>query len=219
MPRLRPPRAAFLQALKVLLAKAGVLRPGPGSPYAWKPVSSGYEYTSVLPNWRDRHAFSREAMQGAAPLLYRDEGRHTRPRWLPQDTAHVYIDVSGSMSEALPWLAAAMDPLQRRGLCRLYAFSTIVDPVKKGALADGKVKSTGGTDIRCVCKHMLGFPKNLTPRKVVILTDGMTGTPTKADADALKARRVCVHVGVVEGGTHEDLASFAKSMETLPNFK
>jgi len=61
--------------------------------------------------------------------------------------------------------------------------------------------------------------KNLALRKVVILTDGATGEPDKADFEKLKRLGVCFHVGLVEGGTDKDLYSFAKSIKNLPSFK
>jgi len=218
LPQSRNPRAAFLHALKGLLAKAGVLHPGPGAPRAREQRMSSYAYSSVLPNWRDRQAFSRMVLYGVAPILYANKGQHPRPRWISQ-VAHIYVDVSGSMANALPWLVGALDPLQRRGACRLYAFSTVVDPIKPGALIGGLIKNTLGTNIHCVCDHILSFRKTETPRQVVLLTDGATGQPAQAEIDALKARHICIHAGVVEGGTHEDLALFAQSIEDLPAFQ
>jgi hypothetical protein len=217
LPKPRSPRTEFLVALKRLLSKVGVLRPGAGAAYAWKRLSSAQEFSSVLPNWRDRHAFSREALNGDAPLDYKDEVHRPRPRWTPQNQSHVYIDVSGSMAECLPWLVAALDSLQRRGVCRLFAFSTVVDPVRKGALAEGRVRTTLGTNIACVFEHLLGLPPGNTPRRAVILTDGYTGTPAEEMAQGVKKRGCELHVGLVGPiADEETLSPYAKVMERLP---
>lgn len=217
MPAPRPPRAEFLEALKRLLGKAGVLRPEPGSPYAWKRVKCGLETTAVLPNWRDRHAYSREALMDSAPLLYHSEVAVSRPRWRPREFAHVYIDVSGSMSKNLPWLAGALDSLQRQGACRLYAFSTIVAPIIRGRLLNTKISNTFGTDINCVYEHALGLPGSQCPRRAVVITDGMTGKPKNMLVDAWARKQIMLYAGLVGDCDSSDLKGYAVQMEMLPD--
>lgn len=217
MPKPRNPRAEFLAALRRLLDRAGVLRPGPGTPYAWQRVSFGQERSSVLPDWRDRHAHSREALMDCAPLLYRNEVNVSRLRWRPRHVAHVYLDISGSMNEHLPWLAGALEPLQRRGLCRLYAFSTVVAEVRRGGLLQDRIANTFGTDIRCVYDHFLGLPRQRKPQRVVVLTDGLTGKPNPNQVTEARGHKVSVSVGLVGGGCAADLQECAASIESLPS--
>lgn len=217
MPKPRNPRSEFMVALKRLLDKAGVLRPELGSPYAWKRVSCPLETTTVLPDWRDRHAHSRAALTDFAPLFYRTEVATNRRRWQPRHVAHVYIDVSGSMNDHLPWLAGALEPLQRRGLCRLYAFSTVVDEVRRGGLLNDKLMNTFGTNIHCVYSHLLALPWQKTPRRIVFLTDGDTGAPTAEMASELERRGSKVHVGLVgQVVNRETLRPYVESLEDLP---
>jgi len=131
--------------------------------------------------------------------------------------AHVYIDVSGSMDDCLPWLVEAMAPLHQKGLCRLYAFSTVVDEVSRGDIRRQRIKNTFGTDINCVYRHLLTLPKARSPRKVVVLTDGCTGNPESGLAKAWQERKVDLYVGLVGENWACDLRPYAKRMENLPD--
>lgn len=217
MPKPKNPRDEFVAALKRLFDKAGILRPEPASPYAWKRVPSALETTTVLPDWRDRHAHSRAALTDFAPLFYRSEVLVHRLRWQPRHVAHVYIDISGSMNGHLSWLAGALEPLQRQGVCRLYAFSTVVDEVRRGGLLKDKLMNTFGTNIHCVYAHLLALPLSRLPRKVVILTDGGTGEPSEEMSREVTKKGVLIHVGLVGRCVGRDaLRPYVKSMEDLP---
>lgn len=219
IPKPRSPRAEFVAALRRLLDKTGVLRPEPNSPYAWKRMAGAIETATVVPDWRDRHAHSRAALLDSPPLLYRSEVSLVRPRWRPRHTAHVYLDVSGSMSDELPWLAGALAPLERRGLCRLYAFSTIVAEVRRGRLLKDRIQNTFGTNISCVYTHFLGFPPPRTPRRVVILTDGFTGEPAKRQAAEAARRKVRLCIGLVGTSSATDLERHAFTVQRLPSLE
>lgn len=219
MPKPKLPRGEFLKALHRLLSRAQVLQPPAGSPYGWKRVMCVQDAMTVLPNLRDRHAHSREALLGEMPVLYRCSVDHSRLRWSPQNMTHIYADVSGSMSDILPWLWAALEPLHRRGICRVYAFSTIVDTVRRGALASGKFKNTGGTDINCVYEHLLKIPARRAPNRLVVLTDGWTGVPRQDLAAEFKKRRTKLYVGLVGAVDAQTLRPYAELMERLPDPK
>jgi len=217
MPKPKSPRAKFLEALKRLLQKAGILHPTYGTAYAWKKMPTIQEYFTVIPNWRDRQIHSKEILLGQTPVLYKTEIPTIRPRWSPQNVAHVYLDVSGSMEDALPWLVGAINPLQRKGLCRIYAFSTIVDEIKPGRFLTGQVKNTYGTDINCVYEHLIKFSKQKTPQRVVVLTDGYTGIPKANLLKEWNDRKVELYVGLVGNQTSSFLQPYAKMMERMPN--
>ena len=133
--------------------------------------------TSVCPDIKDRLAYGRQVLWGKPPVLFSTSVNCPRLRLIPREAAHVYLDVSGSMDAELPWLGAALDPLERRGAIRLYAFSTIVSKVPPGGLFKDKIKNTYGTDINCVLRHLAELPKHKFPRQVVVLTDGYVGVP------------------------------------------
>ena len=129
----------------------------------------------------------------------------------------MYIDISGSMSDHLPWLGGALDPLQRRGLCRLYAFSTVVAEVRRGGLLKDELANTFGTSIGCVDDHMLALPARETPRKVVVLTDGMVGCPSEMQIQAVKDQHIRVLVGLIGDSERTDLVDWAIHVESLPS--
>ena len=123
------------------------------------------------------------------------------------------------MSGSLPWLTAALSPLHRKHLCLLFAFSTVVDEIKPGRLDKDQIKNTYGTDIDCVYEHLLSLPKARTPHKVVLLTDGYTGTPKPELDQALRGRKVQIFLGLVGGSVYNQMAAFAEYTETLPEPK
>ncbi|MBM4368022.1 MAG: hypothetical protein FJ102_17550 [Deltaproteobacteria bacterium] len=137
-----------------------------------------------------------------------------RPR--PAPVAHAYLDVSGSMSAALPALAAVLAPLHRAGTLKLFVFSTVIDEVRPGDLGRQELRNTGGTDIACVLAHLAALPPRRRPRRTVIVTDGWVGqVPPTAFSD--------LHVELFVGlwrepgmATTNDLAAAARHVEQLP---
>jgi hypothetical protein len=218
MPKPKLPRTKFLIALRKLFDKAGVLRPDYCTPYAWKRVQYGQKISTYIPNWRDRRAPAKEILFGDSPFLYKAEMKQHRLRWTPRNVAHVYVDVSGSMNAELPWLAGALDPLHRQGLIRLYAFSTVVDEVRRGTLLSGKIKYTSGTDINCVYNYVLSLSPQIMPRKVVLLTDGYTGIPRGELHSQLIQKRIDLYVGIIEGSPNV-LSAVAKHLEVMPKLR
>ena len=61
-------------------------------------------------NLHDRMVESRREIYGEEPLFFTGVP-NPRMRWSARDVTHVYIDVSGSMPEQVPWLAGAVAPL------------------------------------------------------------------------------------------------------------
>ena len=215
LPPARTPRADFLVALRRLLDRAGVFQPKASSPRSWQMTDCVREASTVVPDWQDRHACAREALMGHAPVFYSVGRPSRRPRWQPRPQAHVYLDVSGSMVNELPWLVGALAPLLRRGAVRLYVFSTVVDEVKGARLAAAVLANTGGTDIDCVYRHVLGLPRPRTPRRVVVLTDGYTGAPGTELLVGWERRGIQLFVGLVASGWNT-LRPHATHIERLP---
>ncbi len=208
-----------MKALLQLLHKASVLPASPQTPYAWKRRPSSQSSQTAVYDFHDRTIESRSELYGEAPLLFTTEIGSSRLRWTPRDVTHIYIDVSGSMGAELPWLVGALEPLNRRGLCRLYAFSTVVDTVHCSNGFKKKLANTYGTDINCVFNHLLSFPKATTPGKAVILTDGYTGTPNGELIKEVNQRRVKFYAGLVGEHPSFELQPFVKVIEHLPAFR
>lgn len=216
VPRASVPRAAFLASLRLLLMRAGILTPGRRGAYGWKRQQRMERCETVLPNWRDRRAAGWEELTGEPPLLYNVETPRLLPRWSPGGTAHVYLDISGSMGSELPMIARALDGLEKAGLCKLFVFSTVVDTVQKGRLLTQKLSNTYGTDANCVFEHALSLPETERPSKIVMVTDGYTGYPNAALAAQVKSLNMKLYVGLVGFSYRLHLEQHAQYIQALP---
>jgi hypothetical protein len=101
---------------------------------------------------------------------------------------HVYADVSGSMSGFKDALYGAILDSQEFVHPVLHLFSTKVSDISLSELRQGRVRSTGGTDIACVARHMA---KNGV-RRACILTDGWVGKPLGRNRKTLLESRLVV---------------------------
>lgn len=129
---------------------------------------------------------------GAGPIMHshQTEHRKTIPRG---ERVHVYMDVSGSMSQLIPPLYAAIRDCSECVFPKVHLFSTIVSDVTLQELASGKVNSTGGTSISCVVAHMQAHKV----RRAVVVTDGLVGIASAAELSVLSS----VFVGVALAGS------------------
>jgi hypothetical protein len=179
-----------------------------------KSLIPGLSGTSVLPNARDRLAPARR-MMGAPNTLWSQQGSvKARVPETPSKT-HVYLDVSGSMAEVLPYLLGLVLPYVAGGQAEIYQFSTIVEPLPFARLQRGRLQTTGGTDINCVLEHLL----NAAPlvHRVLLLTDGATGAPADDYANRLRDENVRVYVVLpAENAWEEDLRDISSFMTILP---
>jgi len=110
----------------------------------------------------DRRAFVRSLW---APFL--PEAGWTTSRNIPDGTAQVYLDVSGSMYAEMPLIVALLGRLSRYIRRPFWAFSDIVAPavIENGQL---KAETSGGTTMSCVLEHLA-----LTrPASAIVVTDG-----------------------------------------------
>ena len=199
----RPPGArAQLRTLLARIARRspnerGVRRIAPGPIVVETPVPAPERRATVL------------RALGATPLLFRAETSAPRP--LPShERVHVYVDVSGSMSGIEGPLYGAVLDCQAFVDRRIHLFSTEVADVTPAQLRAGIVHSTGGTDLRCVTRHMARH----RIRHAVLLTDGFVGRPDPAGAKQLRASRI----GVGYAGPHadeRDLAPYAHASVRL----
>ncbi len=138
----------------------------------------------VVPGSGRREAFLQAAgvwpvfFESAMPARVDDEQR-----------VHVYIDVSGSTSEAQPVLYGLVVHLGELVGQPVYLFSNTVAPVSLKELRDGKRKSTGGTDFDCIVNHAV---RNRF-RKVLVVTDGYGGLEPQSHVK-LRRERVRVYL-------------------------
>ena len=134
----------------------------------------------------DRRAIVQRSL-GLQPMLYRSSIDHTRRR-RTGEKVHVYLDVSGSIGNlARPLYGAVLD-CRRFVHDRVHLFSTEIADVTLAELRRGKISSTGGTDIRCVARHM----EENGIRRAVIITDGFVGEPRGAHLNTLRRAKVSV---------------------------
>ena len=168
---------------------------------------------TVLPQACDRRIPAWRALHGAWPLIYRGSVQETRIQPVPRPVAHVYLDISGSMSNTLPKLASALQRPHRLGLLRLFVFSTIVGEVEPRNLTC-KLPNTFGTDINCVLEHLDGITASKRPRRVVVVTDGWVGKPAEALAERLS--RVRFFAAIAGNDPGEDLKKLNARIIRLP---
>ncbi len=211
-------QSQFLRALDRLLRKAGVLKSAASCPTrAWKNSEREREQWTVLPQLRDRRSAAWAQLTGTRPVFYQAQTIQRRRTLEPQSVAHVYFDISGSMTELLPLLGQALDRPHRQGLARLHAFSTVVAAVDpRRPLAKQPLRNTCGTDINCVLRDLASLKLRETPRRVLLLTDGYTGQPCHELMKELERRHVQFFVGLVGNSVSEELKPFAKLIERLP---
>ena len=146
---------------------------------------------------------------GAEPLLHVSptQWRHTVRSG---ERVHVYLDVSGSMDAVKGPLYGAVLDCAAFVHPRVHLFSTKVADVSLAELRKGVCKSTGGTDIGCVARHM---QINQVTRALLV-TDGWVGTPRGEQHQTLKRARLAVaYLGSNLNRT--DLQAVAKHTATL----
>jgi hypothetical protein len=170
------------------------------------------EVCTPRPQASDRRALLQRTM-GAEPLWWRGVCHQRGRQMAGRVTA--YLDVSGSMA---PWLPILLDALtDAAALVRwpLFGFSTQVHPVTRAELAAGRYRSTGGTDIACVARHIV---EARVPRAIIV-TDGDVQEVPAALLDALRRRRPRVRVGIPAGCDGSFCAPLGWPIVPLPALK
>ena len=147
----------------------------------------------------DRRAMTSRAL-GITPLLYRSVSPATQRR-PDQDRVHIYVDVSGSMEDLKGARYGAVLDCEARVHPKVHLCATAVAEVSPAQLRAGVCRSTGGTDIRCVTKHMARHKV----RRAVLLTDGYVGSAGPVGAAVLSQARI----GVAYTGRQTDEQALA----------
>ena len=214
---LRPtdkPGSAFRKAFEGALRKCGIhVGRGPAV-YRRQVTNSLRSVETVLPNARDRRIPALRSFLGHAPLFYRSELSERRPRPLRVPIVHLYLDVSGSMTECLLYLSAACRQPFKRGELKIFAFSTVVSELKGHDLSKAPMQNTWGTDINAVLGHITGIPARRRPKVILIATDGYVGRGRRNLIARLSHTRVVV--ALTDSGHAADLQPWAHEMIKLP---
>lgn len=197
------PAARVLASLRRALLGAATRRtPGPAH------GSRVIQVQDVVPNAADRRAAVLWS-SGFQPLLYWRPARSKSGR---SGRARVYLDVSGSMAAYVPFLYGALVALGRHVERDVFLFSTLVSPVSLQELHQGRVVTTGGTDVGCVIEHALTH----RVRKVLLVTDGYVGLPTAAHETAIRRAGLEIRVALTPGGWRADLDAVSARIDELP---
>ncbi len=123
-----------------------------------------------IPHWNRRSVVL--GALGGRQLLHRQTIETSRMA-TAGDRVHVYVDVSGSVTELSGLLYGAVLCCSSLVHPIVHLFSTKVVDVTLQQLRNGECVSTKGTSIDCVAEHM----EQHRVRRAVIVTDGVVGTP------------------------------------------
>jgi hypothetical protein len=202
-------RRAFANVLRIALGRdAGEHRIKQRSPI------SGMVGRGVLPNPRDRLIHARK-MLGAPTTLWEQQGTYKARVPETKVRAHVYLDVSGSMSDVLPYLLNLIAPYVANGKANVFQFSTEVEALPLRSLQKGLVRSTGGTQIHCVMEHLAENREHV--RRVLLLTDGYTGLPAPDHIRMIREDGTKIHLVLPSESPYEDdLSMISSSVTILP---
>jgi hypothetical protein len=115
-------------------------------------------------------------------------------------SAHVYLDVSGSMNAEMPLIVALLGRLTPYIRRPFWAFSNVVAParIEQGRLI---ADTTGGTSMRCVLDHVA----RTKPRAAIVVTDGYIEAVSPTQVAATAGTRL--HVIITRDGSDTLLRS------------
>ena len=198
------------RALRALVRRAAFDRGDAAVHLEW-----GTRDVTVVHRMHDRRAACRihaaRALGAPAPMLFAGEIAVRRPQPLG---LIIYVDVSGSMHDLLPYLRSALHSLRHDVKPSLYWFSTKVVAAMKGDVEHGRVPSTGGTEVASVLRHAVQTLPEGAP--ALVLTDGYLETVHSIAIAQLKKRRNAIHLGVIGGGPLLSDAKWVTSSTRLP---
>ena len=146
---------------------------------------------------------------GFTPLLY-PQTLESSKRIPVGERVHIYVDVSGSVDNIKGAIYGAVLDCERWVFPEIHLFSTEIHDVTPTQLRQGKCKSTGGTDIDCVLRHM----EARKVRRALLLTDGYVGEPKGSARDYL--RKVQLAVAYTKFHSSKDLHDYTKVSDVLP---
>ncbi|MDY6953493.1 MAG: hypothetical protein SWE60_18450 [Thermodesulfobacteriota bacterium] len=131
-----------------------------------------------------------------------------RPSSTKRGGLAIYLDVSGSVTEALPRILGILLPL-KNCIKSIFQFSNQTVEVSFADLMEGKIMTTGGTDFNCVAESIL--EKDLD--KAVIITDGSASLNGEM-ASKLEEQKPAILTIIVDG--KESCPDFEPFGEVVP---
>ena len=146
---------------------------------------------------------------GLTPLLFQ-QALEEHKRVPVGERVHIYVDVSGSVSNIKGAIYGAVLDCEPWVFPEIHLFSTEVHDVSPYQLRRGVCKTTGGTDIDCVLKHM----REKKVKRALLLTDGFVGEPKGVLKTYLK--KVQLGVAYTQAHSARDLLAFTKVSAVLP---
>jgi hypothetical protein len=209
-------RRKFTSAVQSLLRSAGMHPRSRGRRARMQRVPVERVSETVVPQSSDRRAHALTRLWGQPPIFWKETVHEITARPRPREIAHVYLDVSGSMTSVLPALVRALEKPHREGLCRTFGFSCIVDEIPPGKLSGACLDNNWGTSLDAVLHHLLQIPFARRPRHVVVFTDGWVGKPDSGMVKGLLDGGLRMHVGIVNGNGGSDFASLTQNIKQLP---
>jgi|TARA_Y100000034_G_C6908043_1_gene422025 hypothetical protein len=134
----------------------------------YRPTESLLPYPTIP----DRKA-SVLSILGQSPIFFKGNIIKSTPTHVGK--VHIYLDVSGSMEEYLEVIFGSLIPLRQYLHPIVHCFSTEVHDHSIKEVLSGRYKSTFGTHIDCVLKHIEQKKIN----KAMVITDGYVGEPSE----------------------------------------
>jgi hypothetical protein len=115
---------------------------------------------------------------------------------------NVYIDVSYSCSNYIPWMYGCILDLTRIADVNCFLFSTSVIPISLKEIEKGTVSTYGGTSFDCIVEHSI-LPRNIKEvSKAVIFTDGYADI-SQHNIDLVKDKGI-QYIGALISHYHKD---------------
>ena len=158
----------------------------PVKPYRHKRATYAERMVAFAPSRRELFLLA----GGCTPAFYdvRVVGRGVR-----EDGVHLYVDVSGSVMEILPFIYSLLGDIKDELACdRVFLFSTGVREVPLGEFLKGKVITGFGTDFDCVMDHA----RSNQARRILMITDGY-GNLSQRSLDWIKRANVSLFLVLV----------------------
>jgi hypothetical protein len=207
-------RSRFLKALKSIFRMCGTYAGASSAVYRRQVIDSWRLIETVLPNAKDRRTPALRALLGQTPVLYHNEFLERKVGPVRAPIVHLYLDVSGSMTNFLPALSAGCRECFARGELRIFAFSNVVSQLRGYDLTGISFKNTYGTNINAVLEHITDIPERSRPKVILIATDGYVGPPKRNLLEKLGRTRVVV--ALTPQGDSQDLQSWVDEVIQLP---
>lgn len=130
---------------------------------------------------------------GIAPVFY----QANRIEFEPEQLAHVYVDVSGSMESEIPAMFGVLSASRELIADPIHQFSEKIADVSLADFGKGVCRTTGGTDFTSIMTHALARKF----RQIVVFTDGCAGFDDGVGR-AFKQAGVKLHVVFVDSRTN-----------------